>query len=52
MTIKVIGTGLGLTGTASPKLALEHLDLDPWYHMGEILPKAQVFEQQILLLPL
>ena len=44
MTIKVIGTGLGCTGTASPNLAREQLDLGPWYHMGGILPKAQVFE--------
>ncbi len=47
MTIKVIGAGQGRTGTASLKFALEQLDFGPCYHMGEVLPKAQVFEQQI-----
>ncbi len=37
MTIKVIGAGLGRTGTASLKLALEQLDFGPCYHMGEVM---------------
>jgi len=41
MTIKVIGAGLGRTGTASLKVALEQLGFGPCYHMGEVLPKAE-----------
>lgn len=37
MTLKIIGAGLGRTGTASAKLALEQLGFGPCYHMGEIL---------------
>lgn len=37
MTLKVIGAGLGRTGTLSLKLALEHLDFDKCYHMSEML---------------
>jgi hypothetical protein len=35
--MKVIGVGFGRTGTASLKLALEQLGLDPCYHMAEVL---------------
>src|SRR4051812_39683738 len=36
MTLSVIGAGLGRTGTASLKLALEQLGLGPCYHMKEV----------------
>jgi len=36
MTLKVIGAGLGRTGTLSLKLALEKLGLGPCYHMAEL----------------
>ncbi|MEM7112121.1 MAG: sulfotransferase family protein [Chloroflexota bacterium] len=35
--IKVIGAGLGRTGTMSLKLALEHLLGHPCYHMADVL---------------
>lgn len=37
MSIKVIGTGVGRTGTYSLKLALNELGLGPCYHMEEVL---------------
>lgn len=37
MALKVIGAGLGRTGTLSLKLALEHLGLGPCYHMTEVI---------------
>jgi hypothetical protein len=37
MTLKVIGAGLGRTGTLSLKLALEHIGLGPCYHMSEMI---------------
>lgn len=37
MTLKVIGTGLGRTGTYSLRLALAELGLGPCYHMEEII---------------
>lgn len=36
MALKVIGTGLGRTGTMSLKLALEELGLGPCHHMVEV----------------
>lgn len=39
MTLKVIGTGLGRTGTLSLKLALEQLGFGPCYHMMEVFPR-------------
>lgn len=36
MPLKVIGAGLGRTGTLSLKLALEQLGLGPCYHMMEV----------------
>jgi hypothetical protein len=41
MTLKVIGAGLGRTGTLSLKLALEHLGLGPCYHMSEMLSQIR-----------
>lgn len=37
MTLKLIGAGLGRTGTASVKVALEQLGFGPCYHMSELL---------------
>lgn len=37
MALKVIGAGLGRTGTLSLKLALEHIGFDPCYHAMEIV---------------
>ena len=39
MSLKVIGAGLGRTGTMSLKLALERLLGGPCYHMSELLQK-------------
>ncbi len=36
MTLKVIGSGYGRTGTMSLKLALEQIGLGPCYHMVEV----------------
>lgn len=44
MTLKVIGSGFGRTGTMSLKLALEQLGFGPTYHMVEVFknpPAAQ-----------
>jgi hypothetical protein len=37
MALKLIGAGLGRTGTLSLKLALEWLGVGPCYHMAEVL---------------
>ena len=37
MTLRVVGAGLGRTGTHSLKLALEQLLGGPCYHMVEVL---------------
>ena len=37
MTLKVVGAGLGRTGTASLKVALEELGVGRCYHMGEVM---------------
>jgi hypothetical protein len=41
MSLKVIGAGLGRTGTLSLKLALEHLGFDPCHHMVEVLANME-----------
>lgn len=41
MTLKVIGAGLGRTGTMSLKLALEQLGFGPCYHMVEVFKNPQ-----------
>lgn len=41
MTLKVIGAGLGRTGTLSLKLALEHIGFGPCYHMSEMLSQIR-----------
>lgn len=42
MALKVIGAGLGRTGTLSLKLALDHLGFGPCYHMLELMGQARV----------
>ena len=37
MSLKVIGAGLGRTGTMSLKFALEHIGFGPCYHMIEFM---------------
>ena len=37
MPLRVIGAGLGRTGTASLKVALEHLGVGRCYHMSEVV---------------
>ncbi len=37
MALKVIGAGMGRTGTASLKVALEALGMGPCYHMTEVM---------------
>lgn len=39
MTLRVVGAGLGRTGTLSLKLALEKLLGGPCYHMFEVFPR-------------
>jgi hypothetical protein len=41
MTLKVIGAGLGRTGTLSLKTALEELGFGPCHHMMELLPRPE-----------
>lgn len=41
MTLRVVGAGLGRTGTRSLKLALEHLLKGPCYHMDEVFSNSQ-----------
>ena len=42
MTMKVIGAGVGRTGTYSLKLAINRLGLGPCHHMEEVLHKRPV----------
>ena len=41
MALTVIGAGLGRTGTASIKVALERLGISPCYHMLELIENPQ-----------
>ncbi|MEO2172991.1 MAG: sulfotransferase family protein [bacterium] len=41
MGLKVIGAGFGRTGTASLKVALEHLGYAPCHHMKEVFPSLE-----------
>ncbi len=43
MPLKVIGAGLGRTGTMSLKLALEQLGFGPTYHMMEVFQNPAAF---------
>lgn len=42
MSLKVIGSGFGRTGTMSTKIALEQLGLGPCHHMVEVLQKPEL----------
>lgn len=42
MTVRVIGTGVGRTGTYSLKLAINRLGLGPCHHMEEVLHNLAV----------
>ncbi len=42
MTLKVIGAGVGRTGTYSLKAALERLGFGPCYHMAEVMAHLPV----------
>src|SRR4051812_43788106 len=44
MSLKVIGSGMGRTGTHSLKLALEKLLGAPCYHMMEVFPRPSHFK--------
>ena len=41
MSLKVIGTGLGRTGTYSLKLAIEQLGVGKCYHMVELFQQPE-----------
>ena len=41
MALKIVGAGLGRTGTASLKIALEKLGFGPCYHMSEVLARPE-----------
>ena len=41
MALNIIGAGMGRTGTASLKVALEALDIGPCYHMSEVLKNPE-----------
>ncbi len=41
MTLKIIGVGVGRTGTQSLKLAINHLGFGPCHHMDEVLHHMQ-----------
>src|SRR5207237_6118209 len=43
MTLRVVGAGVGRTGTMSLKLALERLIGAPCYHMLEVFPRPAHF---------
>ena len=45
MALKVIGAGLGRTGTASLKGALEQLGFDPCYHMFEVIQNPDFIDR-------
>ena len=44
MALEIIGAGLGRTGTASLKIAIERLGLGPCYHMSEVLARPEHVE--------
>jgi hypothetical protein len=39
MALKVIGAGLGRTGTMSLKFALQQIGFDPCYHMMDVFQR-------------
>ena len=49
MTMKVIGAGLGRTGTMSLKVALEQLGFKPCYHMVEVFQNNRMDQWNALV---
>lgn len=47
MVLKVIGTGLGRTGTKSMQTALNRLGFGPCHHMSEMFPHPEAFPKWI-----
>lgn len=47
MALKVIGTGLGRTGTKSMQTALNTLGFGPCHHMSEMFPHPEAFPKWI-----
>ena len=47
LALKIIGAGLGRTGTASLKVALEALDLGRCYHMTEVMQNPDCMQDWI-----
>jgi hypothetical protein len=47
MALKIIGAGLGRTGTASLKVALEQLGIGQCYHMTEVMKDPANFQRWI-----
>ena len=43
MSLRVVGAGVGRTGTESLKLALERLLGQPCYHMLEVIQHPEAF---------
>ena len=41
MSLKIIGSGFGRTGTMSTKLALEQLGFGPCHHMTEVMRNTE-----------
>jgi sulfotransferase family protein len=50
MTLKVIGTGLGRTGTKSMQTALGMVGFGPCHHMSEMFPHPEYFPKWIAAL--
>jgi hypothetical protein len=44
MALKIIGAGMGRTGTASLKVALEALGMGRCYHMSEVLKNPEFIQ--------
>ena len=47
MALRIIGAGLGRTGTASIKVALERLGVGRCYHMGEVMNDVPCIEHWV-----
>ena len=47
MALKIIGAGMGRTGTASLKVALETLNMGRCYHMTEVLKNPEYIQYWI-----
>ena len=47
MTLKIIGAGMGRTGTASLKVALEALNMGSCYHMSEVFKNPECIKDWV-----